>query len=179
VKSAVDGKRGGFVDAFRRFAAANTVPGHSYAEGGKWPVAPTAASWTLSKDARRQSARARIDHMASRNWLVRPGDELQGRRWRLQVTIDGPARKAAPAAYLVVKRKNGLQRFPVGLSRKGKGSTTISFDARKVSWAKVVLVNASTRFSCWHRTSWSCQGRALDNNVRFTLDVAAVRKRSQ
>lgn len=174
VKGALEGRRGGFTDVFRRFAAANTVPGRSYPEGGSWPVAPSSASWTLTKDAPRQSATTKIDHMASRNYVVRPDAGLKGKRWRLRIAIDGPGKQTAPAAYLVVKRKSGLVRTPIRLSPKGKGLTSVAFNARQVSWAKVVLVNASTRFSCWRQLTWSCQGRAKDNNTRFALDVAAV-----
>lgn len=174
VKRAV-AKRGGFTDVFRRYAAANTVPGRSYPEGGKWPVAPAAATWTLTKDARKQSATARIDHLASRNWVVRPGDGVTGKRWKLRVRIDGPARKTSPAAYLVVKRKKAIVRTPIGLSRKGNGSKTISFNGKQVAWAKVVAVNASTRFNCWERQLWSCQGKPRDNNMKFQVQVTAVK----
>ena len=177
VETALDGKRGGFPDVFRAFAAANTVPGSSYPEGGKWPVAPSAASWTLTADARKQTASTRIAHMASRNWVVRPGAGIDGKRWRLRVGIDGPARATAPAAYLVVKRGEKVRRTPIALSQKGKGGTAVAFNGNEVTWAKVVLVNASTRFSCWHRTSWSCQGRARDDDARFELGVTAFRSR--
>ncbi len=177
VRSVLGGKRGGFTDVFRAFSAANTVPGRSYPEGGKWPVAPSTASWTLTKDARQQSATTRIDHMASRNYVVRPGDGISGKRWRLRVTVDGPAKKTAPAAYLVVKRKKGIVRTPIGLSKKGKGSATVPFGGKQVAWAKVVVVNASTRFSCWERTQWSCQGVARDDNQRFKVGVAAVQRK--
>jgi uncharacterized protein DUF6055 len=177
VKSVLAGKRGGFVDVFRRFSAANTTPGHSYPEGGKWPVAPATDAWVLSKADPKQQATTKVDHMASRNFVVRPGDGLDGRRWHLRVSVNGPGHGTSPAAYVVVKRKHGLQRIPVGLSRKGAGSTLVGFNATRVSWAKVVLANASTRFHCWQRTTWSCQGRARDNDTRWTLDVAAVRTR--
>jgi hypothetical protein len=41
--------------------------------------------------------------------------------------------------------------------------------------ATVVLVNASTRFACWHRTSYSCQGRARDNNEPFSVKTVVSR----
>jgi hypothetical protein len=169
-------RRGGFTDVFRRYAAANVLPGTSYAEGKTWPVAPPTASWTLAKDARRQSAGMRISHMASRNVVVRPGDGIGGKRWRLRIAVDGPARATAPAAYLVVKRKKGVHRTPIGLDKKGKGATTVGFNGKQVRWVKVVLVNASTRFSCWHQTTLSCQGRAKDNRQRFVLNARAVHR---
>ena len=176
VRTVLAGKRGGFTDVFRKFAAANTVPGRSYPEGGTWPVAPATATWTLTKDARKDSGAAKIDHMASRNYVVRPGDGIGGKGWKLRVTIDGPAKKTSPAAYLVVKRKKGIARLPIGLSKKGKGSATIAFGGT-VSWAKVVVVNASTRFSCWRRTEWSCQGKARDNNLKFAVTATAFKRK--
>lgn len=174
VKRAV-AKRGGFTDVFRRYAAANTVPGRSYPEGAKWPVAPAATTWTLTGDARKQSTTARIDHLASRNWVVRPGDGVTGKRWKLKVRIDGPAKKTSPAAYLVVKRKKALVRTPIGLSKKGNGAKAISFNGKKVSWAKVVVANASTRFKCWQRELWSCQGKPRDNDLPFKVQVTAFK----
>lgn len=175
VKKAVGGKRGGFTDVFRRYAASNTVPGRSYPEGGKWPSAPAAATWTLTKDARKQGTTARVDHMASRHWTVRSGDGLNGKRWKLKVKINGPAKKTAPAAFLVVKRKKALVRTPIALSKKGNGAKTISFNGKKVSWAKVVVANASTRFKCWQRQYWSCQGKPRDNNLKFKVKVVAFK----
>jgi hypothetical protein len=39
----------------------------------------------------------------------------------------------------------------------------------------VSLANAGTRYRCWHGTDWSCQGRPLDDNRRFTVGVRARR----
>ncbi|MGB0099051.1 MAG: MXAN_6640 family putative metalloprotease [Nocardioides sp.] len=167
-------KRGGFVDAYRRFAAANTVPGRSYPEGDRWPTAATTASWKLSKARPATSTRMKINHLASRNVKVRPDDSLRGKRWKLRVVVDGPARRTSPAAYLVVKRKDGLHRSPIRLNKAGKGTMTTSFNAATVAWSKVVLVNASTRFTCGRGTWWSCRGKPRDNNLSFRLRVAAV-----
>ena len=58
-----------------------------------------------------------------------------------------------------------------------RAGSVVPFGSRRVSSATVVLVNASTRFSCWHRTTWSCQGRARDNNQRFDLTATALASR--
>jgi hypothetical protein len=166
---------GGFVSAYRAFAAANTTPGRVYPEGGAWPAAPVSARWRLSTGSPRAHGRMAIDHMASRNIKVRPGAALRGKGWRLRVAVDGPPGRTDPAAYVVRQTRRGLERTPVRLNDDGKGHRLVGFGSQRVSWAKIVLVNASTRFSCWHRTTWSCQGRARDDDQRFVLRVAAVR----
>jgi hypothetical protein len=168
-------RHGGFVRAYRAFAAANTTPGRVYPEGGAWPTAPVSAHWRLSKASPHRQLRTSIDHMASRNVKVRPDAGLRDKRWRLRVAVDGPRGRTDPAAYVVRQTRQGLERTAVALNGEGKGHRVFGFSSRRVSWAKVVLVNASTRFSCWHRTSWSCQGRARDDDRGFVLRVAAVR----
>jgi hypothetical protein len=168
-------RHGSFEAVYRAFAAANTTPAQVYPEGKAWPTAPVTATWTLGKDAPRQHASLSIDHLSSRNVEVRPAAGLKDKRWRLRVVVDGPSGKTQPAAYVVSSTRHGIGGTPVRLDDTGRGRTTVGFSARRVSWAKVVLVNASTRFSCWHRTLWSCQGRARDNNEPFEVAVTAVR----
>lgn len=168
------GRYGGFVSNFRAYAASNTIPGRTYAEGNSWPAAPMQRSWTLTSTDRRASGASRIDHMAASHVLVRPGKGVAARGWKLRLVVDGPGGRTDPAAYVVVKRAKGVVTKPIRLNAKGKGSISLPFGSRKVRWATVTLVNASTRFSCWHRTSWSCQGRARDNDQRFELTATAV-----
>lgn len=167
-------KRGGFEQVFRGFAVANAVPGRTYDEGKAWPSAPMRKSWVLTKDARRVTSTPRINHMAAAHVLVRPGAGVAARGWKLRVVVDGPKKRTAPSAYLLVKRKHGVAMKPIRLNGKGNGRISVPFGSRKVRSATVTLVNASTRFSCWHRTSWSCQGRARDNKQPFELTVTAV-----
>lgn len=167
-------RHGGFTSVFRAYAAGNTMPGRTYGEGATWPAAPASKSWVLTSADRRSSGTSRINHMASTNVLVRPGTGVAARGWKLRLEVDGPAGTTAPAAYLVVKRRHGIVTKPIPLNDKGKGRISVPFGSRKVRGATVTLVNASTRFSCWHRTSWSCQGRARDNRERFELTATAV-----
>ncbi len=172
VKSAL-AARGGFKSVFRAYAAGNLVPGRTYGEGKSWPIAPAAKTWTVAKDNRRASTTLRINHLASRKVQVRPGAGIK-RGWSLRLAVDGPGGRTAPAASLVVKRKNGVTAKPIALNGKGQGRVTVPFGSSKIRSATVVLVNASTRFSCWHRTDWSCQGRARDNDLRFELTATAL-----
>jgi hypothetical protein len=178
VKDAL-GKRGGFTNVYRSFAAGNVVSSRTYAEGGKWPSAPATSAWTLSQDAARHDANVRVNHMASRNVVVRPAAALKDKRWKLEVRIDGPAGATSPAASLVVRTKHGVNKRVINLSGEGKGGTRIGFTSKNVLSATVVLVNASTRFSCWHETTSTCQGRAKDNKQRFTVHTSLHRAKSR
>lgn len=162
-------KYGGFPDVYRSFAAANVLPGRTYEEGGAWAGSPATQRWRLSTDRPRHGADLRINHLASRNVVVRPDAALKDRRWRLRVVVDGPAERTDPRAVLVIRTKQGVDHRTIRLDRDGRGRTAVGFGSRNVRSVTVVLVNASTRFSCWHRTTWSCQGRARDNDRTFTV----------
>ena len=166
-------RHGGFVKVFRAYAGGNSIPARTYAEGKAWPAAPASRTWELTKAQRRSADTVRINHLASRNIKIRPGAGVR-KGWRLRITVDGPAGRTSPAAYLVVRRKNGIGANPIPLNGKGVGHAVIGFSPRKVYSATVALVNASTRFSCWHRTNWSCQGRARDDQQRFVLSATAL-----
>ena len=113
--------------------------------------------------------------MASRNVVVRPDPTLKDKRWRLRVVIDGPADRTDPRAHLVVRTEHGVDQRAIRLDREGRGRAVAGFTSRNVRSVTVVLVNASTRFSCWHRTTWSCQGWAQDNKERFEVRTAVRR----
>jgi hypothetical protein len=168
-------KHGGFASVYRSFAAANVFPGRAYDEGDTWSGAPATQSWRLSKARPRRAATVRVDHMASRNLAVRPDAALKDKRWRLRVVVDGPGRRTEPGATLVVQTEHGVSQHPIRLDREGRGQATIGFTTRNVRSVTVVLVNASTRFSCWHRTTWSCQGRARDDSKKFEVRTAVRR----
>jgi hypothetical protein len=167
-------RHGGFVKVFREFSAGNAAPGRTYREGHKWPAAPMRKSWVLTNAERSATGTTRINHMASAHVRIKPGKGVAARGWKLRLTVDGPAARTDPAAYLIVKRKHGVSTKAIRLDRDGEGRITVPFGSRKVRSATVTLVNASTRFSCWHRTSWSCQGRARDNRQPFELTASVV-----
>jgi hypothetical protein len=145
------------------------VPGRSYPEGGSWPSAAIAARHTLTTDARTAQGELRVDHMASRNVEVTPGDGLRARSWRLRVVVDGPPGRTSPAAFLLVHRTDGgLDRMPLRLDSDGEGRRVIRFGGRSVERATLTLANASTRFRCWQQQeTYSCQGTPRDDDRRF------------
>ncbi len=175
VKGVLD-RRGGFAGVYRSFAAANVAPAGTYTEGDKWSASPATESWSLSQGTPRHATTVRINHMSSRNLTVTPDPALQDKRWRLRVVVDGPAGRTDPGAYVVVRTKHGVTKRPVRLDDQGRGRTSLGFTSRNVVSATVVLVNASTRFSCWHRTTWSCQGRARDDKEAFEVRTVVRRQ---
>lgn len=168
-------RRGGFTNVFRAYAGGNSVPGRTYGEGKAWPAAPS-QTWDLTKAASRKADTLRINHLASRNVKITPGAGVR-KGWKLRIAVDGPSSRTSPAAYLVVRRKNGISTNPIPLNGKGVGRALVPFSGRRTYSATVTLVNASTRFSCWHRTNWSCQGRARDDQQRFVLSASVVAPR--
>ncbi|MDI6909607.1 MXAN_6640 family putative metalloprotease [Nocardioides sp.] len=162
-------KYGGFASVYRSFVAANVFPARTYEEGDAWSGAPATQTWRLSKAEPRHRADLRINHLASRNVVVRPDPGLKDGRWRLRVVIDGPGDRTDPRAALVIRTEHGVVRRAVRLDPDGRARTAVGLDSRNVRSVTVALVNASTRFSCWHRTTWSCQGRARDDGARFTV----------
>jgi len=170
--------QGGLADVFRRYAAAMTVPRTSFAEGAGWPRPAAAAVRRLSVDAPTARRRLSLDHLTYRQVVARPARGLQG-RWRLRVVVDGPRARTAPAAYVVVRTTQGLRQRPIALDATGAGRTTVAFGRGYTRDVHVVVVNGSTRYSCWHRTSWACQGRARDDDQRFTVALTAMRVRAR
>jgi len=168
--------RGGLPAVFASYAAGNTIPEHTYPEGRAWPSAPMAESWRLSADRPRRSTAFRIDHLSSRSARIAPASALTARRWRARISVDGPAQRSAPAAYLIIRRESGglsVKRFT--LDSAGDGRVVLPFSSRRVRSVTITLANASTRFDCWQDTSYSCAGRPLDDNRRFNLAVRAFR----
>lgn len=171
-------RRQSFRGVFRAYAAANTVPGRTYPEGGKWPQAPMAARHKLTSGAPQASGGFSVQHLAARHVALRPGDTLRKRAWRVRVTVDGPRARTSPAAFVIVHRKNGrLARLPIALDRAGDGRRVFRFSDRSVKKLTVTLSNASTRSDCWEEElTYSCQGVPQDDGKRFTWRAKAFKR---
>lgn len=167
--------RGGFTKVFAAYAGANNVPRRSYAEGRSWPSAIVSGSDRLGKRDRRAAFGTRLDHMSSRNYVVKPDRTMRG-RWKLRVKINGPSRASSPAAYLIVRKKGGgIERRAIGLTRKGFGKRIVSFNRSRTRSVIVTVANTSTRFTCRRGTAYSCRGAARDDNRRFTVATKVFR----
>ena len=168
---------GGLPDVFAAYAAANTTPGSSYTEGRHWPKAAVSQRWTLGSGNARRAATFRINHLSSRTTMVKPGTTLSGRRWTLRIVVDGPHRRTSPAAYLTIQRKQASTvRRTLPLDRRGRGATTVAFSSRRVRSVSITLANASTRYDCWQKTDYACQGEPLDDRAAYDLKVRAAKR---
>jgi hypothetical protein len=167
--------RGGFTEVFAAYAGANTVPTKSYAEGGHWPSAILSGGDVLGTRDRRARFRAEVDHLASRNYMLKPDSSLRG-RWKLRIGVDGPNRTSAPAAYVIVRKKDGkIERRAVALTRKGVGKVKVGFSGKRIKSVIITVANASTRFTCGRGTSLSCRGVAKDDDRRFTISTSVFK----
>ena len=161
---------------YAKFGAGNIVPRKFYPEGAAYPKAPIAKTFSLSK-SRRSTGRwnTKLNHLTNINAGFKPARTLKG-TWRLRLTVDGPPASTGPAAYVLVFLKSGrvLQK-PVSLNAQGNGSATVKFSRSTVSRVTLTLANASSRFTCWKGTDYSCQGTPKDNAKTFVFSGTAVR----
>lgn len=171
-------RRRSFAGVFRAYAAANTIPGRTYPEGGSWPSAPMAASRTLTAGAPSASGDFRVNHLAARHLAITPGDALRTKAWRVRVSVNGPERKTNPAAYVIVHKKNGkLEKNAIKLDRLGDGKAVFRFSKRLVKRATVTLANASRRYNCWEQQlTYSCQGIPKDQGRHFAWKVKVFKR---
>jgi len=169
---------GGLRTVFAEYAAATTAPGRAYAEGAAWSVARAARSGRLGRVHRRARTTVRINHLASRSFVVRPARGLRGRHWRLEVTVQAPARRTRPAVYLQVLRRDGtVAGRLVELKPDGSGRERARFDARRVRRVTITLANASTRYRCRRDyPAFACQGKPRDQRQRFEVGARVVRR---
>ncbi|RHW26795.1 hypothetical protein D0Z08_11350 [Nocardioides immobilis] len=164
---------------FALFSAANRHPASAYSEGGSRayrPAAP-AASVAVGPGARNPDAiDVRRNHLSSATVRFTPRETDQD-DWRLRLALDlpRPARGSA-AVVLLFKQGGGVRTEVVDLDATGAARTSVPFSTGAVRRVEVVLVNASTRFDCWKRTPFSCQGEPLDDDRRLTVDARAFRR---
>lgn len=167
-----------FPDLYARYAAANATPGKSYPEGSSWPTPDWAGGGRLGRGDV-ASGRVRISHLAANDFRLTPKAELDRTRFRLKVTVDGPAGETSPRMMLVRLTPGGdVVRTEVSLDKAGEGSATVPFNTRRTARLFAVAVNASTRFECGgHGTRYSCRGKPVDDRKLFKLRFKVVARR--
>ncbi|CAN5257167.1 hypothetical protein BH09ACT12_BH09ACT12_22210 [soil metagenome] len=168
-------RKGGLPKVYAAFAAANTHPKGSYEEGAHFPgIAPVKKAALRSADPRVTFA-TKVNHLAAKTVKFKPA-KLKAKKWQLKVKVRAPGSATAPAASVLVVRDNGtLQRRPITLDKRGKGSRTLAFSSRKVRAVTVTVANASTRYSCNTGSGFACEGRPLDQREAFKVTAEAVR----
>ena len=169
----------GFSKNYTKFAAGNLTPGRTYSEGSHYRSSPFVGHFKLSKGHKRSGLhRYKIHHMASKSFKFRPKLNLQSKAWRLRIRVDGPRRKKAPMAYVVVHRKHHKwDKTFIHLNRRGNGHTHVKFSRKQVKFVTVTLANASTDFHrCYTNTTFSCSGHPDYANPAFKIKGVAFKK---
>ncbi|MGH3347850.1 MAG: MXAN_6640 family putative metalloprotease, partial [Nocardioides sp.] len=167
-----------FRKVFSQFSAANVTPARSYPEGRFWPK-PTLVSQGALGRGEGTSGTLRIDHMSTHDIRVTPKEELDARRFKLRVRVDGPVRRSDPMAMLVIQQHSGdIKKRPVALNRRGKGSEVVAFNRRQTRRVWLVVSNASTRFDCrGNDTTYSCSGTPRDDGRAFAVSLRVISRR--
>lgn len=166
---------GGFRNVYARFVGANTHPASAYPEGAAYTRPAPARSTVLGAGNPGWSGAFRINHLASRTLRVTPAAAVGSAR--LQVRVDGPPRRTAPAVAVTVLRLDGsVDRRLVRLGRRGNGSIRTAF-GRSVRDVSVSVVNASTRYRWCNQSdgTFACYGFPRDQRERFALTVRVRR----
>jgi hypothetical protein len=158
------------------FVAANRRPWQTYAEGAanRYPNARLAGGGRLTAAHRGSGPVTKmIDHLAGSTLRWTRGSDLAARTLRVHLAL--PAKRLGSGAVVTVKTSSGTPvSTPVPLAADGTATLREPF-GRDVSWVEVSLANAGTRYHCWLGTTWSCQGRSLDDDRSFSVAVRARR----
>lgn len=161
-------KKGGLTKNFATFAAGNLTPAANYPEGAEYPFPKFANGKVLGK-GKSKRFKARLFHLAASSYGYVPKN-LNGKKWKLAVSVNGPVKRTSPAAVVVVHLKNGKRQVKlVKLNRNGDGHLKVTFNSKRVAIVSVTLVNASTRYKCNKGTTLACRGKSLDDKLRFTV----------
>ncbi len=173
VSKAVTQRGADFHSTFADFAAVNAVPAAFYDEGASYPAAPMAKTFTLTKSKPSTGVWFdRLDHLSSVYSSFTPGRGVRPAA-RLLVVLVVPAQPSSPDATLVVVMKSGAVKLkPFDLARSTK--MTVPFGRGSVTRVILAMSNASTRFSCWHKTVYSCQGVPRDDGQRYEFSASLV-----
>ncbi len=155
-----------FRKKFASFAVWNKISRQRYSEGeaGRYPTPVGSGRFALG--ARNTSTGwlgVKLKHMSSIYVTFKPGSS-DGARAHLTVQFDGPRYGFGPGGRLMVFSRSGAVTVKTyKLNRSGDGSVRVGFGRGHVSRVVLIETNASTRFSCWRGSQYSCMGSPLDD----------------
>jgi len=154
--------------AFADFGAANLAPRRFYEEGGAYPTPLIDRSFGLTAandDTGWWSVRT--NHLTNSYFVYAPKTGISHTA-KLALLVDATSRATMPEATAVVFMRSGATReIIIRLNARGDGSKRVPFGRGTVKKVVLVLTNASTRYSCWVNTVYSCSGRPVDDNRRY------------
>jgi hypothetical protein len=80
------------------------------------------------------------------------------------VQFDGPRYGFGPEGRLMVFSRSGAVTVKsYKLNRSGDGSLRVGFGRGHVARVVLIEINASTRFTCWQDSQYSCTGSPRDD----------------
>ncbi len=164
-------KRAKFSRVYGDFIAAITRPGKYFPEGSAYAANKPGRTIRMTRKRGTRALRVRLDHLTGRSLRVIPKN-LKKKRVKLRVQISG---KAAAATVLIVQKNGKVKRKTVKVKKSGHGSVRVRFSSKKVRYATVAVANASTRFHCWQRSSYSCQGLSKDDGRIYKIRLKVLR----
>ena len=91
--------------------------------------------------------------------------------WKIRVSVNLPSLIRGSRARVLVRTKAGeVINHPVPLNAYGNGQRDVYFSSDSISNVELIIVNASTRFTCNQGTQYTCSGISRDdgNGVSFT-----------
>lgn len=176
VKAALESEGTTLKSELARFSAGNRRPSTTYAgevkelkkQGGpKYPVAPLADSRHLGPGDTVTEAKS-YRHLSARTFRFKPAaDAAPGSTLTLNLTLGTGAQGGA--AVVVVKQTGSA---PTSTLVTASGvQPAIQFEDGTTAWVEVTVVNASSRFTCWQGTRYSCAGVARDDGLSQTVNA--------
>jgi len=155
-----------FRKKFASFAVWNKMSRQRYSEGkaGRYPTPVGSGSFALgAKNTSTGWLAVKLKHMSGIYVTFRPG-RSDGPRAHLTVQFDGPRYGFGPEGRLMVLSRSGAVTVKsYKLNRSGDGSLRVGFGRGHVSRVVLIEANASTRFTCWQGSQYSCTGSPRDD----------------
>jgi hypothetical protein len=148
---------------YANFGMYNVAPRLFYEEGATYPAPPMTRSFTVTKANGGASGSVTMDHLTNAYIEFRRGSGVTTGA-KLEIGLNLPPYKTGPEVSAVVFRTDGTAKFLVyGVPKDGDLTIKVPFAKGTVSRVVLVLTNASTRFSCWTGTVYSCAGSPRDD----------------
>jgi hypothetical protein len=155
-----------FRKKFASFAVWNKISRQRYSEGkaGRYPTPVGSGSFALgAKNTSTGWLAVKLKHMSSIYVTFKPG-RSDGPRAHLTVQFDGPRYGFGPEGRLMVFSRSGAVTVKsYKLNRSGDGSLRVGFGRGHVARVVLIEINASTRFTCWQDSQYSCTGSPRDD----------------
>jgi hypothetical protein len=158
-----------FADVMSDFGVANIFPALTYREGAAYPSPGFTQTLNVTA-AGVVRTKVPLFHLSNDYYaLVPSGLEPDA---TLTVSLELPPPVTSPRASVVVEGADGtLGRVPAVFDPASNTWQIVVTGFGSARRALLVLTNASTRYRCWQRSTFSCRGRPLDD-VDFHFGAA-------